>query len=155
MWDLVPWPGLELGGPLHREHEILATRPPGKSLVSIYNWLLVIHRNTVNSYVLILNSAALLINLFVLEWLRFCGFVLGVFLVDYFWVLYIQNRVVCEWTSFPSSFTARMLLISYSCFIELARTSSTALNRSGASRQFCLFQAWGDSVESLTSKIRW
>ena len=30
MWDLVPWPGIE-PWPLHWEHGVLATRPPGKS----------------------------------------------------------------------------------------------------------------------------
>ena len=31
MWDLVPWPGIK-PGPLHWEHRVLATGPPGKSL---------------------------------------------------------------------------------------------------------------------------
>ena len=30
MWDLVPWPGIE-PGPLHWEHGVLTTGPPGKS----------------------------------------------------------------------------------------------------------------------------
>ena len=142
LWDLVPWPGLGLGRPLNREHGVLATEPPGKSIISIFNWLLVIYGNTDNSYVLSLNSAALLINLFVLEWLRFYGFVFGVFFGRLLWVLYTRNRIVCEW-SFTSSFTVWILLISYSCFIGLARTSNTALSRSGASRHLCLFLVLG------------
>ena len=37
MWDLVPWPGVE-PRPLHWEHGVLATGPPGKSLrICIFN----------------------------------------------------------------------------------------------------------------------
>ena len=32
IWDLVPWPNLS---PLHWEHRVLATEPPGKSLCSV------------------------------------------------------------------------------------------------------------------------
>ena len=35
MWDLVPWPGIELR-PLHWERGVLATGPPGKSLIQIH-----------------------------------------------------------------------------------------------------------------------
>ena len=34
MWDLVPWPGMELWH-LHWESRVLATRPPGKSHVDV------------------------------------------------------------------------------------------------------------------------
>ena len=35
MWDLVPWPGIE-PGPLHWQHGVLATGPPGKSLFVVF-----------------------------------------------------------------------------------------------------------------------
>ena len=34
MWDLVPWPGIE-PRPLHWEHRVLSTRPPGQSQGSL------------------------------------------------------------------------------------------------------------------------
>ena len=171
MWDPVPWPGLELGGPC-----IGSTREvPGFDLQLIvgntqkYSQFLCIDLQLIvgntwkYSQFLCIDLQLIVGNTqkysqFLCIDFEFCSFAnklicprvvevlwvcFGVFLVDYFWVLYIQNRVVCEWTSFPSSFTARILLISYSCFIELARTSSTALNRSGASRHLCLFPGVG------------
>ena len=36
MWDLVPWPGSNLG-PLHWELRVLAVGPPGKSQEVLYN----------------------------------------------------------------------------------------------------------------------
>ena len=38
MWDRVPWPGIQ-PRPLHWEHRVLATGPPGKSLTDFLNHL--------------------------------------------------------------------------------------------------------------------
>ena len=39
-WDLVPWPGIDPRGPLHWEHGVLTTGPPGQSLSTPFQHLL-------------------------------------------------------------------------------------------------------------------
>ena len=110
-------------------------------LISFLDCSLLVYRNAIDFCMLILYSVNLLHS-----FISLCRF---------FWRLYnfLLIRSCHLWINFTSSFPIWMSFLSFSCLIDLARTSSTLLNSSEENDILVLFLnlgMWQESFQSFT-----